>query len=417
MPPMIPSPPIAPAAPLGPIPGAPTDRQIAAASIIAHNYINRGEAVPPDIADILKFKYAGPTAAATAQATAPITQANQAQQAQVTARWNLWAEQNKPILARPNTLQINQNGQVYGQYEGLGDDGARHTYVMVPGPDGQAQKKDLGKTALTPEEEARQKATGGNVANLSPTNPMGAPAAATLPRVSPYGVIPPLSEQNLPASAKEAESAIPLWQTHVAEWTKGIQPAQQAEQRLLTIGQAFKSIQTGTWATEGANLAGALKAIGINLPANALTNPAAAQLALHENILTTLPLLKAATPRPSQTEFVTTSENREHPNVQPEANLQMLSEDIALMRQAQSLPAAYNISGWQNPLSFETAYLSRNKLAPLVDQVKQEIGPLKGMPGFQQQAPIPSQYPAGTSQIGTSNGRPVYQLPNGQKVW
>jgi hypothetical protein len=274
MPPMIPSPPIAPAAPLGPIPGAPTDRQIAAASIIAHNYINRGEAVPPDIADILKFKYAGPTAAATAQATAPITQANQAQQAQVTARWNLWAEQNKPILARPNTLQINQNGQVYGQYEGLGDDGARHTYVMVPGPDGQAQKKDLGKTALTPEEEARQKATGGNVANLSPTNPMGAPAAATLPRVSPYGVIPPLSEQNLPASAKEAESAIPLWQTHVAEWTKGIQPAQQAEQRLLTIGQAFKSIQTGTWATEGANLAGALKAIGINLPANALTNPA-----------------------------------------------------------------------------------------------------------------------------------------------
>ena len=134
---------------------------------------------------------------------------------------------------------------------------------MVPGPDGQTQKKDLGKdkkAALTPEEEARQRATGGNTANLGPTNPMGAPAAATLPRVSPLRGYPaPVRAKFAGISAKEAESAIPLWQTHVADWTKGIQPAQQAEQRLLTIGQAFKSIQTGTWATEGADLAGALK--------------------------------------------------------------------------------------------------------------------------------------------------------------
>jgi hypothetical protein len=224
-------------------------------------------------------------------------------------------------------------------------------------------------------------------------------------------MLPPKSEESLPASAKQAESAIPLWNTRIDDWTKSIQPAQQAELRLTTIAQAFKSIQTGTWATQGAAITAALRNVGIDLP-NA-NDPAQVQIALHENILTTLPMLKAATRNPTQTEFVTTTENREHPNIQPAANLEMLSEDIALMRQAQNLPAAFHASGWQNALQFESAYLRNNPLGPAKEAIKKEIGQLKGMPGW-----TPPNLPPGATPTGrTYNGKPVYQLPNGDKVY
>jgi hypothetical protein len=271
-------------------------------------------------------------------------------------------------------------------------------------------------------QEAAATAAGTNRANLAPTYPMGggppAPAAPGGPAAnepakgtpSPYGMLPPLSEQKMPASKVEADAAVPKWTERVDAWTNGIQPAQQAELRLTTIAQAFKSIQTGTWAEQKADLTAALAAIGIHLDPNTVNDPAKVQVALHENILTTLPLLKAATPRPSQTEFAVTKENREGPNIQPEANLQMLAEDIALVRQAQNLPNAFHASGWQNAQQFESAYLSRNNLIQAAEAVKKEIGPPGGMPGA-----VPPGLPPGSTPTGRIyNGKPVYKTPDGR---
>jgi hypothetical protein len=85
-------------------------------------------------------------------------------------------------------------------------------------------------------------------------------------------------------------------------------------------------------------------------------------------------------------EFLTLNENREHPNVQPAANLRMLSEDVALVRQAQQLPLDWNDAfkaGWRNPDSFLAHWSALNPLEETRAQVEKEIGPLKGMPGFQ----------------------------------
>jgi hypothetical protein len=129
--------PVAPVAAPGPIAGAPTDRQVAAASIIAHNNIMMGKAVPPDIAAILNYKYAGPTAAATAAATAPIAQANAAYEAQVKAQYQAWVEQNKPreirkggMSVEPGSGRVIQNPDIV-ETTNL-TDGSKHSWYSYP---------------------------------------------------------------------------------------------------------------------------------------------------------------------------------------------------------------------------------------------------------------------------------------------
>jgi hypothetical protein len=252
--------------------------------------------------------------------------------------------------------------------------------------------------------------------SAAPGAPAGQPAEQK-PIVSPTGnEIPPLTEQFMPQSPKEIGDAIPAWRETTNKWAAAIEPARQAELRLQTIANAFKMTESGAFTTQKAELAAALKSLGIN-PAIVGTNPAAVQLALHENILTTLPLLKAATPRPSQIEFVTTSENREHPNIQPEANLQMLGEDIALMRQAQQLPQDWNSAqqaGWRNADSFYSAWNKRNPLEKAAEAVKQEIGPLKGMEAKPAaEAAIPAAQPTAFGR--SADGHVIMKL-NGQWV-
>jgi hypothetical protein len=330
---------------------------------------------------------------------------------------------------------------------------AQYTGQTVLGPDGRLYLQPLSKalgsgaaTALSPGETALAQQQGHNAANYgpllgNPTNALqlpqagapgtpapAAPPAEAVPNTPPGpqpvgspanplksalgGTIPPVTEQVIPPSADQLKAAIPEWQKTISQWTEGIQPARQAEMRLTTIANAFKLTESGAFATHKAELAAALKALGIDPSLAGSTDPAAVQLALHENILTTLPLLKAATPRPSQVEFVTTSENREHPNLQPEANLNMLAEDIALMRQARALPADWRqaqLLGWQNPQAFESAWSDRNPLDKTLAQVKAEIGPLKGMPGGPGSAAAPSPAPPAAA-------TPTAVGPNGHRI-
>lgn len=253
----------------------------------------------------------------------------------------------------------------------------------------------------------------------SPPSPSASPVspsnAAPTPRATQ---LPPISEQFMPQSASELDHAIPAWQKKTDEWNAGIGPARQAEMRLGTIAQAFKMTETGAFETHKAELGALLKGLGVDPSLAMDTNPAAVQMALHDNILTTLPLLKAATPRPSQIEFMSVSENREHPNLQPAANLRMLTEDLALVRQAQQLPADWNMAqqqGWRNPQSFETAWSQLNPLDKTREQIEKEIGPLKGMAETPPAASM-SGVPQGAKFAGhsPSTGLNYWQGPDGK---
>jgi hypothetical protein len=196
-------------------------------------------------------------------------------------------------------------------------------------------------------------------------------------------LVPPLTDQApLPKSPAEAKPRVDAWQKTQEGWHTGLQPGYQAEQRLNTIAQTFKTMQTGYGAEQKAQVASLLKSIGVNLPESIMADPAKVETAIHENYVETLQQLKASTPRFTQMEFKALSENKEHPNLQPAANLQMLSEDIGQLRQARDLPRDFveaQQHGWRDPQSFEQAWLRHNPLKGYVDKVRGEIGPLKGM--------------------------------------
>jgi hypothetical protein len=251
-----------------------------------------------------------------------------------------------------------------------------------------------------------------------------ADAAPTAPAAKPittdHGTtIPAATEQApIPRDAASLKTVIPMWAKTAGEMAESMRPAQEAEQRLLTIANAYKLTTSGSFATEKAAIGSALVALGVpedKVP-EMLGNPAQVQLALHENAVKTLQTLKATTSRFTQMEFKTLSTNQEHPNLQPEANAQQLAEDIGILRQQQKLATdwwgAAQQAGWRNPIDFQVKWTKANPLAKEVDAVKQEIGPLKGMKG----ADLPAGVPQGSKQIGTKGGNPVYLTPDNKRI-
>ena len=202
------------------------------------------------------------------------------------------------------------------------------------------------------------------------------------PMPTPHGTqIPPVNAQaTIPTDPGVIKEKLPAWQKTITDWTGSSAPAQLAQQRLTTIANAFKSIETGTFTTQKADIAAALKGVGLDA-SNILGDPAQAQLALHENYAETMTQLKAATSRFTQQEFKITSENKQHPNIQPTANLQMLSEDMGTLQQQQDVVndwSTANKNGWKDPQSYETEYLKGKSVAALCAAIQRTDWPSQG---------------------------------------
>lgn len=225
---------------------------------------------------------------------------------------------------------------------------------------------------------------------FGPTIPNQAPPAEAKgpgfsePLPSGHGTqIPPLNQQSpLPQSPAEMDQKLKEWTETRTKWQADVQPTQLALQRLSTIQDAYKSIQSGSWTTDLANMRARLNGVGIHIADNVLPNPNAVQLSLHENYAETMDWLKAHTNKFTQMEFKITSENKQHPNLMPEANLQMIAEDAATLRQHQDVVRDWQTAqkaGWKDPQSYEEAWLRHNKLRDYVNDERKRIGPLKGM--------------------------------------
>jgi hypothetical protein len=172
------------------------------------------------------------------------------------------------------------------------------------------------------------------------------------------------------------------WQDRKDEFADAVDPAQQAEERLLGQASIYKMIETGAWKEEKATLAARLKSIGIDPSSVNMDDPAGVETALHENYQGTLNYLKTVNNRFTQREFSTLSEYNPRPGLQPTTNLQLLSESVGILRRDQALAKDWEVAqkgGWRNPVSFETQYMSANPIGPIVNSVAHEIGPLKGM--------------------------------------
>jgi hypothetical protein len=220
------------------------------------------------------------------------------------------------------------------------------------------------------------------------TQPLPPLGAAEPIKTDAGTLVPPASAQSKPlAAGSYLKEALPQWAKTEGAMSEAAPAMEQGIQRLNTISDMFKLTQGGSFATSKAQLAGGLIALGVpkdSIP-EMLGDPAAVQTILHENAVKTLSQLKATTSRFTQMEFKSLSGNAEHPDLQPEANLQQLAEDIGTLKQGLQMTRDYfntaKGQGWANPQEYAVKWQQLNPLSGFVDQTKAQIGRLKGMPG------------------------------------
>ena len=198
-------------------------------------------------------------------------------------------------------------------------------------------------------------------------------------------MIPSLNQQPQIANYADLEQVQKDSRRLVGEWSQAVGPAVQAQQRLETLTGVLRSAESGAWATEQAAWNARLRALG--LPMIGSNNPADVQIAAHENILQTANFLKSVSPRFTQKELFTTSEQMPGPDLLPQTNAALISEAMAVLRRAQQLPQDWtNASqlGWRDASGFENAWNQLNPMSQSVAWERANMGPLKGeAPSFE----------------------------------
>lgn len=169
----------------------------------------------------------------------------------------------------------------------------------------------------------------------------------------------------------------------------------QAEQRLNTVADAFKKIQSGGLTTQKAEIANTLQGLGIDPSKYNLDDPTSVYNVLHEQGINTLQQLKTMTAgagsRITNSEFVRIGDYMNNPNLPPATNLQLLGEAIGAVHYNKGMIEDWNKSGGlgnrladgytMRPNDFERKWQLDHKMGDFVDAVKKDIGPLKGMEG------------------------------------
>lgn len=223
-------------------------------------------------------------------------------------------------------------------------------------------------------------------------------------------IIPPLSSAApIPTASKELDSRIPEWNKTQTDWAKALPSTIVAEQRALAIADALKKTESGAFATEKANIKASLHAVGIDLPDDTFGSPAQVETALKDNFSSVLEQIKAFSSRPAAAEVTLGQKNFSNPNLQPEANLNIIAQTVGQMRWERALMNDFKSAksmGWRDPQDFQQAWLQlpENALQGFIDRAKSEIGPLKGMPGGPGSAATfdPSKLPAPQAAAATA---------------
>jgi hypothetical protein len=195
-------------------------------------------------------------------------------------------------------------------------------------------------------------------------------------------LIPPLNMQPAISNYDELAKVQEASRKTVGEWSQDVGPAVQAQQRFETMAGVLKSAQSGAWATDQAAWNARLQALG--LPTIGTNNPADVQIAAHANILATANFLKSVNPRFTQRELFTTSEQMPGPDLLPQTNAALISEAMAVLRRAQTVPQDWVTAtqlGWRDAQSFSNAWNQLNPMSQSVAWERANMGPLKGESG------------------------------------
>lgn len=207
------------------------------------------------------------------------------------------------------------------------------------------------------------------------------------------------------------------WTDQEDNWYDALPSNITGEQRAMAIADALKRTESGSWAEEKAGVKADLKALGIDVGDNVLGDPAEVQKVLKDNFSSTLAQIRAFTSRPAAVEVQLASKNFANPDLQPSANLAIISQTVGSLRWERALMndwAKAKEMGWKDPQDFMRAWVTKNPMQKYIDATAKEIGPLKGMKAPPQLPPAAiKQLKAGTI-THFKNGQSWTLGPDGQ---
>lgn len=264
----------------------------------------------------------------------------------------------------------------------------------------------------------------------------GAPGTPAAPRQGPGytealptqrgTVIPPIAAAapivGSPKDLEVQQTGKGGWAETQNTWNTNLEALRKVNQTALAVAQVMKSYQTGAFAGELSDIRAKLKAVGIDLPASIAGDPAAAQKIIKDNFSQTITSLKGFDSNPAVYQIKLAFENWANTNLQPEANLAILAKSAGTADWQEQMVhdfAEAKRYGWRNPHDFMRVWGSQpeNSLQAFIDRAAQKIGPLAGAapPPQGAGAGLPAGVPAGSKQIGTFEGNPVFEMPDGSR--
>ncbi len=268
--------------------------------------------------------------------------------------------------------------------------------------------------------------------NVDP-NAIGAPSAAPQQTGPGYSeplptkrgtIIPPHADAapivGSPKELEQRQTGKGGWAETQSEWNNNLTALRKVQQTALAVADVMKSYQTGSFAGELSDIRAKLKAVGIHLPESIAGDPAAAQKIIKDNFSQTITSLKGFDANPAVYQIKLAFENWANTNLQPEANLSILSKAVGTSEWQEQMVhdfAEAKKYGWRDPGDFMRAWGARpeNSLQAFIDRASQKIGPLAGAPQSPSASGLPTGVPQGSKQIGTFNGDPVFELPDGSR--
>lgn len=273
-----------------------------------------------------------------------------------------------------------------------------------------------------------------NAQRYSPsTDPRGNPVAAPEPKTTTGVPIPPpqalSGNARFAAGPSAADAATQAaGEATVKTWFDNLQANVQAEQRFMAMGDALKSIQSGAWTQQKADISRQLLAAGFDAnTVNGLLQapPDQAQIIIKNNFGAALNSMKGITNRVTQNEIFAASKNLANPSLEPAANAAILAQGVGIARYNQALAndwLAAKQAGWTDPLQYQRWWMAQpqNSMQAFVDRAAKDVGPLKGQPGASKstsaQLPPAARMQLKAGQVTTFKNGQRWTVQNGQPV-
>src|SRR5204863_1909949 len=193
-------------------------------------------------------------------------------------------------------------------------------------------------------------------------------------------VVPPASQAApIAGSTTSLEHDQKNWGDLQKEWMNARPSVEKGLQRIQDMTDALRQVYTGQYVTDFAEWRAKIKGLtGVDF--KTLPDPAQVERLLKDNFSTSVETMKSTgLSRWTQAELFSSQKNFANPDLQPEANLRILSQTAGTLDWERHMMDAFPRGkgyGWRDPIDFQTKFVAQpqNSLQGSVDRWYAKLG-------------------------------------------